>query len=291
MTEERKIVLITGTSRGIGKATAEHLKAKGYIVYGSSRSIDDVGDRHLQLEVTDPASCQAAVDLVVEREGRLDVLVNNVAHHLVGAHEETSLDEIHEQFDVNFFGAVNMIKAATPYMLHRRSGAIVNMISVPGEIGFPFMAAYSASKFALNGYAESLRMELVPFGITVSNISPAGVKTGTTDQSVRKPAASHPLFADASSSIFEKTRGGQEKGESSVKDVASAIERAISSNKPLLRYRVGVLPRMLLTLRTLLSQRRLERFVMKAIGAPTKPPASTPTPSAKPTETHHANAS
>jgi NAD(P)-dependent dehydrogenase (short-subunit alcohol dehydrogenase family) len=126
----KKVILITGTSRGIGKATAEYLKSKGYIVYGSSRGVANISINQLQLEVTDFESCKNAVEEVVKKEGRLDVLINSAAYELVGAHEEYTVEEIRAQVEVNFFGALHMMKATTPQMLKQKSGNIINISSV-----------------------------------------------------------------------------------------------------------------------------------------------------------------
>ena len=108
MTTQSKVIFITGTSRGIGKALADELKNQGHIVYGCSRSGDENDDRHLKFDVTDYDDSVAAVEQIVSKEGRLDAVVNNVAYHLLGASEETSIDEIRAQFEVNFFGALNV---------------------------------------------------------------------------------------------------------------------------------------------------------------------------------------
>ena len=243
------------------------------MVYGSSRGAADVAPYHLQLDITDPASCQAAVDEVVKREGRLDVLINNAAYELVGAHEELTMTELRDQVDVNFFGAVHMMKAATPVFLKQRSGSILNISSIGSDIGWTFNAAYSAGKFALHGYSEAVRRELLPFNIFVSLVSPAGVTSGTTHLSVQRSAQTHPLFEQASKAAFEYSHsGGDLKMASSMEAVAQTVHKAIQDPRPVFMYRVGFIPRLMTTLKAILPQQLFEFFVIKAFNIPTTAP-------------------
>jgi NAD(P)-dependent dehydrogenase (short-subunit alcohol dehydrogenase family) len=272
----KKVVLITGTSRGIGKATAEHLESQGYIVYGSSRS-PHAGERMLQIQITDPASCQRAVDEVVRREGRIDVLVNNAAYELVGAHEEFTVDELRDNVEVNFFGAVHMMKAITPVMLEQRSGSIINISSIGSDVGWAFNSAYSAGKFALHGYSEAVRRELLPFHVFVSIVSPAGVASGTTHLSVKRSASSHPLFERASAAAFEySSQGGDLSMASSMESVATAVQKAIEARRPPFMYRVGFVPRLMMFMKTVLPQRAFESFYMSVMKVPRTAPKLAP---------------
>jgi NAD(P)-dependent dehydrogenase (short-subunit alcohol dehydrogenase family) len=271
----KKVILITGTSRGIGKATAEYLKAKGYIVYGSSRGAANMSINQLQLEVTDFESCKSAVGEVVKTEGRLDVLINNAAYELVGAHEEYTVEEIRDQVEVNFFGALHMMKAATTQMLKQKSGNIINISSIGSDFGWTFNGAYSAGKFAMHGYSEAIRRELLPLGINVSLISPAGVASGTTNISVQHSKHRHPLFEKASNAAFEASHsGGDLKMASSMETVAQTIEKVIEAKRPKFIYRIGFVPRLMQFMNTILSQRGFEKFYMKALKAPTKAPSN-----------------
>jgi NAD(P)-dependent dehydrogenase (short-subunit alcohol dehydrogenase family) len=271
----KKVILITGTSRGIGKATAEYLKAKGYTVYGSSRGAANMSINQLQLEVTDFESCKSAVEEVVKREGQLDVLINNAAYELVGAHEEMTVEEIRNQVEVNFFGALHMMKATTTQMLKQKSGNIINISSIGSDFGWTFNGAYSAGKFALHGYSEAIRREFLPLGINVSLISPAGVASGTTDISVQHSKHRHPLFEKASHAAFEASHsGGDLKMASSMETVAQTIEKVIESKHPKFIYRVGFVPRLMQFMNTILSQRSFEKFYMKVLKVPTKAPSN-----------------
>jgi NAD(P)-dependent dehydrogenase (short-subunit alcohol dehydrogenase family) len=271
----KKVILITGTSRGIGEATAKYLKAKGYIVYGSSRGATNKSINQLQLEVTDFESCKSAVEEVVTREGRLDVLINNAAYELVGAHEEYTVEEIRDQIEVNFFGALRMMKAATPQMLKQKSGNIINISSIGSDFGWTFNGAYSAGKFAMHGYSEAIRREFLPLGINVSLISPAGVASGTTNVSVRHLKHRHPLFVKASNAAFETYHsGGKLKMASSMETVAQTIEKVIESKHPKFIYRVGFITKLMQFMNTILSQKGFEKFYMKVLKVPTKAPSN-----------------
>src|SRR5215813_2912337 len=182
----QKVVLITGASSGVGQATARLLSENGYRVFGTSRN--PAGARAiptvemLALDVRSDASVSACVTAVVKQAGRVDVLVNNAAYELAGALEEISLEEAKAQFETNFFGVVRMVKAVLPSMRQQRQGQIINVSSFSGLSAIPFLGIYSASKFALEGYTEALRMELKPFDIHVSLTEAAFLKTPMMDK-------------------------------------------------------------------------------------------------------------
>jgi short-subunit dehydrogenase len=218
-------------------------------------------------------SCQAAVDEFIKREVRLDVLVNNAAYELVGAHEELSMAELRDQVDVNFFGAVHMMKATTPFMLAQRTGSILNISSIGSDVGWAFNGAYSAGKFALRGYSEAIGRELLPFNIFVSLISPAGVTSGTTHLSVQRSGQTHPLFAAASKAVFDFSHsGGDIKMASSTEAAAKAVHKTITAHRSVFMYRVGFILKLMTTLKAILPQKMFEAFYMKAMKVPTAPP-------------------
>lgn len=175
-----KNILITGTSSGFGRATADHFNELGYNVVGTSRNPDTVQTNHriIKLDVRDDESVNAAVDKAMEiMEGSIDVLVNNAGYTLSGPIEESTIKEAQDQLDTNFFGVVRMTKAVLPNMRKQEKGLIINISSLAGLVGMPFQGFYSASKFALEGYTEALRIETKPFGINVLNINPGDYKT------------------------------------------------------------------------------------------------------------------
>jgi short-subunit dehydrogenase len=178
-----KVIFITGVSSGIGKACAEYLNYKGHSVYGTMRQPvnSTLSYSVLQMDLTDKASIQKAVQNVLEKEGRIDVLINNAGMGIGGSIEDYSDDEIKIQFDTNFFGALNMCRAVIPSMRKNKNGLIINISSLGGLMGLPFQGIYSASKFALEGMSEALRLELRSSGIKVVLINPGDFHTKFTD--------------------------------------------------------------------------------------------------------------
>jgi len=178
---DQKIVLITGASSGVGQSTARLLSKEGHGVFGTCRNparaeaIPSV--EMLALDVCSDESVVACVKAVAARAGRIDVLVNNAAYELSGAAEEISLAEAKAQFETNFFGVIRMVKAVLPIMRRQKQGQIINIGSLAGVSSIPFMGFYSASKFALEGFTEALRLEVEPFNIHVSLTEAGFLKT------------------------------------------------------------------------------------------------------------------
>ena len=177
-----KIAVITGGSSGIGLATAKELLAAGCTVYELSRRDTGVceGVTHIKADVTKETDVRAAVDAIVAREGRIDLLINNAGFGISGAIEFTPASEARRQFDVNFFGMVNMNRAVVPLMRQAGRGRIVNLSSVAAPVPIPFQAYYSATKAAVNAYSMALANELRPFGVTVCAVMPGDICTGFT---------------------------------------------------------------------------------------------------------------
>ena len=178
---DKKIAVLTGGTSGIGMQTALALKSAGYIVYELSRRAQGVeGLNHLVADVTDEAAVKKAVDEIVAREGKIDVLVNNAGFGISGAVEFTKTEDAKRLFDTNFFGMVNMNRAVVPVMREAGQGRIVNISSVAGQIPIPFQTYYSAAKAATNSYTMALANELRPYGVTVCAVQPGDIKTGFT---------------------------------------------------------------------------------------------------------------
>lgn len=178
---ESSVVVVTGVSSGIGRTTAEKFVKQGYRVFGTVRNIAKTqpfnGLELVEMDVRDEASVQRAIQSIIDKAKRIDVLVNNAGVTLLGAMEEASLAEARTLFDTNFFGLLSTIKAVLPHMRKQRSGRIVNVSSVLGFLPAPYMALYSASKHAVEGLSESLDHELRQFGIRVTLIEPSYTKT------------------------------------------------------------------------------------------------------------------
>src|SRR5947207_1338349 len=176
-----RIALVTGVSSGIGQATARALAAQGWRVFGTARSKSTALPDHVErviLDVRDSASIDAGVREVLEKAGRIDLLVNNAGGAVVGAIEETSLEQARDLFEVNFFGAVRMTQAVLPAMRAQKTGRIVFISSVLGFLPAPFMGFYAASKHALEGLAESLDHETRTLGVRVALVEPGWTRTG-----------------------------------------------------------------------------------------------------------------
>jgi short-subunit dehydrogenase len=235
------VVLVTGASSGIGKRAAEYLTKKGFTVYGASRHIEPSESLPLtiKMDVTSEQSVRKGVSAVFEREGRIDDLINAAGFGIAGAVEDTSIEEAKAQCETNFFGTLQTVKAVLPIMRRQRSGYIVNFSSIGGLVGLPFQSFYSASKFAIEGFSEALRLEVKPFNIKVSVIEPGDFKTNFT-QNRKKTALSETGLAYKER--FLRCLSVMEHDEQNGADpiiIAKTIERILHTNSPRFRYMVG----------------------------------------------------
>ncbi len=181
MKTDTKIALVTGGSSGIGRCTAVSLKRMGCKVYEiSRRDIPNEGILHISADVTDENAVKSAVEKIISAEGKIDILVNCAGFGISGAVEFTHISEVKKQFEVNFFGAVNVTKAVLPFMREKRKGRIVNISSVAAVAHIPFQTYYSASKAAIESYTCCLANEVRPFGITVTAVQPGDIATEFT---------------------------------------------------------------------------------------------------------------
>ncbi len=169
-----KVVLITGTSSGMGKVTSEFLAENGYIVYAGSRNADTLPSSDnfhpVYLDVTKTESIKAAVKTIIETEGKIDVLVNNAGYGLLATVEDGTDEEMFDQFNVNVFGLLKMTREVLPYMREAHSGVIINISSFLGKMGLPLLTHYNASKYAVEGIVDSLRFETLPYNVRVHSI-------------------------------------------------------------------------------------------------------------------------
>lgn len=237
-----KVVLVTGASSGIGKACADLLHQGGCRVYGASRTAAQVAApwTPLPMDVGDEGSVGEGVAHLLQEEGRIDAVVNCAGFGIAGAVEDTSIEEAKGQFDTNFFGVLRVCRAVLPSMRERKRGTIVNVSSIAGLVSLPFQAFYSASKFALEGMTEALRMEVRPFGIHVVLVEPGDTRTQFTANRRRTQAAlcEHSAYRSA----FAEAMGVVEKEEMEGVDpmpVAKVVARAVRASAPDLRYTVG----------------------------------------------------
>ena len=221
---EQKVFFITGASRGLGVDLARAALDAGHAVVATGRSTDSVAaaigahDDLLvaQLDVTDPASAQAAVDAAVARFGRIDVLVNNAGNFIAGTFEEIPDADFRAQLETNFFGPLNVTRAVLPVMRAQRSGHVVSISSLAGLIGQYFCSAYAASKFALEGWMESLAPEIEPFGISTTVVEPGFFRTELLSKdSTRYAEPSIEDYRDTTTATIEAWSGmsGQQGGD------------------------------------------------------------------------------
>jgi NADP-dependent 3-hydroxy acid dehydrogenase YdfG len=178
----QQIILITGVSSGFGKCMSEYLALKGYMVYGASRKVPENSQTYkvLKADVKDRASVDETVQTILKNEGRIDVLINNAGMGISGPVEFSSAEDIKLQMDTNFIGTVNVIQSVLPLMRKQGAGTIINFSSIGGIMGLPYQGFYSASKFAVEGLSEALRMELKSFNIKVVVVRPGDFFTSFT---------------------------------------------------------------------------------------------------------------
>lgn len=262
-------ILITGASRGIGLATARLLQQQGHRVIGTCRNPAqaDVTDIELiALDVTQPASVEVCWQQMQRKGCTVDVLINNAGYDLYGAAEEVSFDEFYDQIDTNFLGAVRMTLAVLPQMRARRQGKIINISSIGGLLSLPYNSAYAASKYALEGYSESLRYELLPFGVYVSLVEPGGVQTGTLDRSLVAARTPHPAYQAQRAQLMLQMEQSASRSGIPLDHVAQTIARIVAARQPRLRYPVGGQARFAPLLKQFLPQRWFESFVVRQFG-------------------------
>jgi len=242
-----KIWLITGTSSGFGRVIAEAALQAGDTVVATARHpevLDDLVAAHpgrvsaVALDVTDTARIPDVVAEVVDRHGRIDVLVNNAGRALIGAVEETTDQELRDLMDVHFFGPAALTRAVLPHMRAQKAGAIVQITSMGGRISFPGVSAYSATKFALEGLSESLAAEVAPFGITVLIVEPGAFRTGLQGGAMQM-SAELPEYAEVVGPVRANMRAvdGNQPGDPA--KAAAAIIAALASEHPPLRLPLG----------------------------------------------------
>jgi NAD(P)-dependent dehydrogenase (short-subunit alcohol dehydrogenase family) len=239
MTNSARVALITGASAGLGRACSDRLATHGWTVVGASRrGTAGTGWTGLVMDVDSDASVQAGVAEVIAGQGRLDAVVAAAGWGIAGAVEDTSVEEAKAQFETNFWGCVRVVQAALPQMRAQRSGRVILISSIGGVIGIPFQAFYSASKFALEGYAESLAYEVAPFGIDVTLVQPGNFATDFTARRMIVAGAKSSDYAAA----MEKAVAAMERDERNgapPADVAAAVARLLDARRPPRRLSVG----------------------------------------------------
>ena len=259
-----KVVLITGGSSGLGKAMCSRLAAMGHTVYGTARQVADepAGWTMLSMEVTDEASIATAVKKVLEREGRIDVVVNNAGIGIQGPAEDIDVATAMRAFDTNLFGLHRVCRAVLPGMRAQRSGLVINISSIAANFGLPYRAFYSATKAAVNRYSEAMRIELRPFGVHVVVVEPGEFKTNIAAARVR-PAHVSEAYAkryDKAMAILDGGLGYSRDPD----ELAQVVARVIGTPKPKTIYRVAqCIQKFSVVLKKLLPGHRFERMLGK----------------------------
>lgn len=270
---QRPVVLLTGASSGIGYDVAPLLVRYGYTVYGAARRVEKIeelaseGVKALSLDVTDEASMEAAVQQIIDAEGRIDVLINNAGYGSYGAIEDVPIDEARRQFEVNLFGLARLTQLVLPHMRARGSGRILNISSMAGRITSPLGAWYHATKYALEAFSDALRMEVEEFGIDVVIIEPGGIKTpwGLIAADHLEESSRNGVYAAQAQRVAANMRKlySPSSDLSEPKVISNAILRALEARRPKTRYLVGFGAKPSVFLHTVLPDRLFDKVARR----------------------------
>src|SRR3954447_704013 len=267
-----KAVLITGCSTGIGRATAERLPAPGHTVYATARRPESIADlaakgcKTLALDVCDEASMQAAVDRVVAEQGAVGALVNNAGYSQSGALETLDMADVRRQFETNVFGLLRMSQLCLPSMRAQGWGRIVNISSMGANMVFPGGGIYHATKYAVDAMSDALRFEVKGFGVDVVIIEPGLIVTDCGETAAAStPSEDDGPYADFNAAVAKTTseayKGPMAKLGAGPESVAKVVERAITSGRPHIRYRVTPSARIMIGLNSVVTDRMWDRMM------------------------------
>ena len=269
----QQTILITGASSGMGKAFALRLLQEGHIVYGAARRVErmhdleDAGGHAIAMDVTDDASMQDAVARIISEQGRIDVLINNAGYAIYGAVEETSIADARRQFEVNLFGLGRLTQLVLPHMRKAGKGRIINISSMGGKMYTPLGAWYHATKHALEGWSDCLRLELKPFGIDVVIVQPGIIKTEFADVMTAPMLQRSGVgpYGELARRVAKGAENGREGGQGSAPEViAELVSKAVRARKPRTRYAGGFLAKPVMFMRIYGGDRLFDRMIMKA---------------------------
>jgi NAD(P)-dependent dehydrogenase (short-subunit alcohol dehydrogenase family) len=275
------VALVTGSSSGIGFETSLALARNGFHTYATMRKLEDGVSKQIidiaknenlplqviQLDVNDDKSVTDAINRIAKEKDRIDVVINNAGYDLMGALEETSIDEIKAQFETNFFGAIRIMQAVIPMMRKQRSGKIVNITSLGGRISFPLNSPYHATKFALEGLSESIQYELEPFEIKIIVIEPGAIGSNFWKNLKMATKTSDPLnspyrlMQSNMSEYFKQI----EQNLMHPSEVTKVILQAVTSDNPDFRYVVGKDAATILETRRSMSDKQFQDLMKKQI--------------------------
>ena len=272
MSTEGKVALVTGGSSGIGEQAARLLKRAGFTTYAVARRVDRMAGLEAEgvvtfaMDVTDEDSMVGGIERIIAEQGRIDVLVNNAGYGSYGAVEDVPLDEARRQFEVNLFGLARLIQLVTPHMRERHYGRIINISSIGAVIYEPFGAWYHATKWAVDGFSDSLRVELRPFGIDVVLVHPAGIVTewneiSRTSLVERSKGGVYAASAAKAAKAMESVDNPRLSSGPEV--VAKTIVKAATARRPKPRYATGKGSSTVMTLRRALPDRAFDAIMTR----------------------------
>src|SRR6218665_1873572 len=260
-----KVVLITGGSSGIGKAIGEFLFHKGFTVYGTSRNPEKITNSLfplIALDVRNAESIQHAVQKVISISKRIDIVVNNAGVGITGPIEEIPTEEMRNNFETNFFGPIEVIKAILPQMSEQKSGLIINITSIAGYMGLPYRGIYSASKGALEIVTEAISMEVKNFGINITNVAPGDFATNIASGRYHAPLIVGSAYESPYGNTLNQMDEHVDSG-SNPEEMAIAICDIINSRNPKLHYKVGAfMQKFSIVLKRALPDRVYEKMLM-----------------------------
>ena len=267
----KKVILITGASSGMGKETAKALIAAGHKVYAVARRIDQMqdlvslGGTAIKMDVTNDKEIQHVVDTIIQSEGKIDVLWNNAGYGLYGSVEDIPVEEARKQFEVNLFGLAAITQKVIPYMRTANQGTIINTSSMGGKMYTPMGAWYHASKHAVEGFSDCLRLELQAFNIHVVILEPGIIVTEFGDVMLDNISrfSGKGAYAKPTEKLIVATKKMYASGKGSpAKVIADTVLKIVQANKPKTRYRVGYLAKPMVWLRIYLGDRIFDKAVM-----------------------------
>ena len=261
----QKVVVITGGSSGIGKSVGEFLSDKGFTVYGTSRNPERITNSRfplLALDVRNKESIQKAFAEVIAKSGRIDVVINNAGVGITGPIEEIPTEEIRNNFETNFFGPIEVMKAALPQMRSQKSGLIINITSIAAYMGLPYRGIYSASKGALELITEAIRMEVKSFGIHITNVAPGDFATNIASGRYHAPVISGSAYETPYGNTLKMMDEHVDSG-SNPNEMAEAIYKIIQTSNPKIHYKIGVfMQKFSIVLKRILPDKVYEKMLM-----------------------------
>lgn len=265
-TSQNKVILITGGSSGIGKAVGIYLTKQGYKVYGTTRNTSNYPEfTHfplLQLDVTNADSIKKAIIQLLEKESRIDVLVNNAGVGITGPVEEISDTEIVSHFETNFFGAVKMMKGVLPQMRKQQAGLIINVTSIAGYMGLPYRGIYSASKAALEITTEAVRMETKAFGVKVTNLAPGDFATNIAGGRYHAPVIKKSPYEKGYKQTLDLIDAHVDSGDDP-NMVGVLVKKIIDTPNPRIHYKIGAfMQKFSIVLKRILPDKTFEKMLL-----------------------------